>query len=79
MKKKESTQEETQKKFFRNIIRFKNYLELSYVELKKVTWPTFKETKTTSLIVLIFVSIMSIFLGLVDLGLSKTIAYILKF
>lgn len=79
MKKKESTQEETQKNFFRNIIRFKNYLELSYVELKKVTWPTFKETKTTSLIVLVFVSIMSIFLGLVDLGLSKTIAYILKF
>lgn len=79
MKKKESTQEETQKNFFRNIIRFKNYLELSYVELKKVTWPTFKETKTTSIIVLVFVSIMSIFLGLVDLGLSKTIAYILKF
>lgn len=79
MKKKESTQEETLKNFFRNIIRFKNYLELSYIELKKITWPTFKETKTTSLIVLIFVAIMSIFLGLVDLGLSKTIAYILKF
>lgn len=79
MKKKESTQEETHKNFFRNIIRFKNYLELSYFELKKVTWPTFKETKTTSLIVLVFISIMSIFLGLVDLSLSKTIAYILKF
>ena len=79
MKKKESTQEETHKNFFRNIIWFKNYLELSYFELKKVTWPTFKATKPTSLIVLVFVSIMSIFLGLVDLGLSKTIAYILKF
>lgn len=57
---------------------FKDYLELSKAELRKVTWPTLKETRATSLVVMGFVVVMSIFLGLVDLGLSKLIAAILK-
>ena len=56
---------------------FKSYLELSRAELRKVTWPTLKETRATSLVVLGFVVVMAIFLGLVDLGLSKIIASIL--
>lgn len=56
---------------------FKNYLELSRLELRKVTWPSFKETRTTSLAVLAFVVVMAIFLGLVDLGLSELISLIL--
>ncbi len=56
---------------------FKSYLDLSRAELRKVTWPTLKETRVTSLVVLGFVVVMSIFLGLVDLGLSKLIASIL--
>jgi preprotein translocase subunit SecE len=42
-----------------------------------VTWPTVKETRTTSLVVLAFVVVMAIFLGVVDLGLSKLISFIL--
>lgn len=57
---------------------FADYLELSRLELRKVTWPSVKETRTTSLAVLVFVIIMAVFLGLVDLGLSKLIGIVLS-
>lgn len=47
------------------------------MELKKVTWPTRKETLNTGVAVLILVVIMSIFLGLVDLGLARLVEFIL--
>lgn len=56
---------------------FRDYLELSKAEMRKVTWPTLKETRATSLVVLAFVVVMAVFLGLVDLGLSKLVSLIL--
>jgi len=43
------------------------------VELKKVTWPSKKETIASTSVVLITVVIIAFFLGLVDLGLSRLI------
>ncbi len=60
---------------FRN---FKEYLLLSRLELRKVSWPTMKETKTTSYVVLGFITVMAILLGLVDLLLSSLVALILS-
>ena len=60
------------------IRNFVGYLDLAHHELYKVTWPSTKETRTTSIAVLIFVIIMAIFLGLVDLGLSKLIGLVLS-
>jgi preprotein translocase subunit SecE len=57
---------------------FKEFLELSKVEIKKVTWPTKRETLTTSVAVLVLVVVMTFFLGIVDLGLSKLMQYILS-
>ena len=57
---------------------FVEYLDLSRLELRKVTWPSVKETRTTSIAVLVFVTIMALFLGLVDLGLSKLIGLVLS-
>jgi len=57
---------------------FKTFLDESRVEMKKVTWPTRKETVTTSVAVLILVVLMSLFLGIVDLGLSKLVEYLLS-
>lgn len=59
-------------------LEFKNYLELSRAELRKVTWPTLKETRATSVVVLAFVVVMAIFLGVVDLGLSKLVSLLLS-
>jgi len=46
-------------------------------EVKKVTWPSKKETMGGTAVVLMVVLIMAIFLGVVDLLLSKIIEAIL--
>ena len=48
------------------------------VELKKISWPPRKETMASTTVVLIIVVIVSCFLGIVDLGLSKIINSILS-
>lgn len=60
------------------ISAFKNYVLLSRTELRKVSWPTLKETRTTGLVVLGFVTVMALLLGLVDFLLSGAIRMILS-
>jgi preprotein translocase subunit SecE len=48
------------------------------VELKKVVWPTRKQTIGSTVVVLILVMIISVFLGVVDIGLSSLIRVVLK-
>ncbi len=43
------------------------------VELKKVVWPTRKQTIGSTVVVIILVMIISFFLGVVDIGLSNLI------
>lgn len=79
VKKTATIQEEPKKNgLVAKILAFKNYVELSRIELRKVTWPTLKETRTTTIAVLAFVVAMAIFLGIVDLGLSKLVSLLLS-
>ncbi|MFO7728868.1 MAG: preprotein translocase subunit SecE, partial [Desulfonatronovibrio sp.] len=55
----------------------KEYLEEVKGELKKVTWPTRKETLTTGLAVVVLVIVISIYLGVIDFGLSRLVRVIL--
>jgi preprotein translocase subunit SecE len=48
------------------------------VELKKVTWPSRKQTMGSTVVVLVIVTIISLFLGLVDAGLSGLIRAVLQ-
>jgi len=48
------------------------------VELKKVTWPTRKQTLGSTVVVIILVMIISLFLGVVDLGLSNVIRVVFQ-
>jgi preprotein translocase subunit SecE len=48
------------------------------IELKKVTWPTRKQTLGSTVVVIILVMIISLFLGLVDVSLSKLMQAILQ-
>lgn len=43
------------------------------MELKKVTWPSRRETLASTSVVIVLVIIAAVFLGLVDLGLSRLI------
>ena len=47
------------------------------VELKKVTWPSRKQTMGSTVVVLVIVTIISLFLGVVDAGLSGLIRAVL--
>jgi preprotein translocase subunit SecE len=65
--------------------KIKSYLDTSIqflrevkVELKKVTWPTRKQTMGSTVVVIILVMIISIFLGIVDAGLSGLLRLVLK-
>ncbi len=46
--------------------RLMNFAKDSYIELKRVSWPTRKETVQMTGIVFVFVFLMSIFMGLLD-------------
>lgn len=48
------------------------------VELKKVTWPSRKQTMGSTVVVLVIVTIISLFLGVVDAGLSGLIRAVLQ-
>ena len=53
--------------------KVKQFLKEAKVELKKVTWPTPKQTLASTSVVIVVVVIISVFLGVVDFGLSKII------
>jgi preprotein translocase subunit SecE len=46
-------------------------------ELKRVSWPTRKELVRYSLVVVATVIFMSVFFGVIDLGISKLVRVIL--
>ena len=56
----------------------KQFLREVKTELKKVTWPSRKDTLSGTLVVLVAVFIIAIFLGVVDSGLSNLIKELLK-
>jgi preprotein translocase subunit SecE len=54
------------------------FFDQAKVELKKVVWPDKQETISTSSAVLLLVVVMALFLGVVDLVLTKIIAAVLS-
>ncbi len=56
----------------------KDYFKDVMVELKRVTWPTKKDTWAATWVVIITVIILSIFLGIVDLALSQFVKMFLR-
>ncbi|MDP2267694.1 MAG: preprotein translocase subunit SecE [Deltaproteobacteria bacterium] len=59
------------------LVRVKRFLSEAKAELKKVTWPTRKQALASTAVVIVVVIIVSVFLSLVDLGLTKIIKLIL--
>ena len=48
------------------------------IELKKVTWPTRKQTLGSTAVVIVLVMIISVFLGLVDMSLGNLVRVVFK-
>jgi len=58
--------------------KLREYFREVFLEAKKVTWPSKKDTVKGTYIVLITVIIAAIFLGIVDVGLAKIIQTLLR-
>lgn len=65
----------TEKNFLDKSIQFLREVK---IELKKVTWPTRKQTIGSTVVVIILVMIISFFLGVVDIGLSSLVRVVLQ-
>jgi preprotein translocase subunit SecE len=53
------------------------FFQEAWQELKKVHWPSQKETYAATVVVIIVVVLISIYLAVVDLGLTKAIQAII--
>jgi preprotein translocase subunit SecE len=62
------------KRIFQKVMQF---LSEAKTELKKVTWPSPKQTLASTSVVIIIVFIVAIYLGIVDYVLAKLVKYIL--
>ena len=60
------------------IQKAKQFFREVRVELKKVTWPTRKETIASTSVVLVTVFLVAFYMGIVDLGLSRLIKIFLE-
>lgn len=60
------------------IARAKTFLIEARAELKKVVWPNKKQTVQVTWVVIALTVILGIFLGVVDLGLSTVVKYVLR-
>ena len=58
--------------------RIKNFFREVKIEIKKVVFPSMEEVKGSTKVVVVMVFIIAIFLGLIDLLLSKLIGMAVK-
>ena len=58
--------------------RVVQFLREVRVELKRVTWPQKKEVIGSTIVVIISTFLVSFFLGFVDVGLQKLLAYVIR-
>ncbi len=53
------------------------FVSQAKAELKKVTWPSRKQTLASTGVVIVIVAIMALYLGIIDLILAKLVKFIL--
>ena len=58
--------------------RAAEFFKEAWQELKKVHWPTRKETYVATLVVVVVVLLIGVFLAIVDFGLTRAIQFIVK-
>jgi len=58
--------------------KINNFLKEAISELKKVIWPTQKDLKNSTIVVISTIIIASIFIGLVDIFFTKALTLFIK-
>ena len=86
MAKKNAPAKQGEKNFFQKFIGFFKNLALRIAgsfkdmafELKKVTWPTRKELRNYSLVVLTFMLVMGVIIGFLDGGAAWLVSVLIR-
>ena len=60
------------------VTRSRQFLEECWIELKKVHWPSRKETQAATVVVIIGVVIVALYLGVVDAVLAWLVQWAIK-
>ena len=60
------------------VTRSREFLEECWAELRKVHWPSRKETQAATVVVIIGVVIVALYLGVVDAALAWLVQWALK-
>ena len=58
--------------------KINNFIKEAMAELKKVIWPTKKDLKNSTIVVIYTIIIASIFIGLVDIFFTKALTLFMK-
>ncbi len=58
--------------------RIRNYLADVWVVMRKVSWVQRKELFTTTLVVIVFSTILAFFIGVVDFVFSRLLSIVIK-
>jgi preprotein translocase subunit SecE len=59
--------------------RIRRFFKEVGVEMQKVTWPTKEELWSSTLVVLVATVILTVFVGLIDLGMKTVVQLLLGF
>jgi len=54
-----------------------NFFKEAYVELKKVSWLNRKEVVASTIVVIVLITIVAIYVGIVDFVLSRIVSFLL--
>ncbi len=55
-----------------------NFIKEAIAEIKKVIWPTQKDLKNSTIVVITTIIIASIFIGLIDIFFTKALTLFIK-
>ena len=58
--------------------QLREYIKDVRTELKKVSWPTREELRDSTVVVIVTVLLVAAFIGIIDQGLSRTVALIFR-
>jgi preprotein translocase subunit SecE len=58
------------------VVKARQFLHEVRIELKKITWPGRKVTMASTVVVIVIVLISGVYLGIVDMLLSRLIRFI---
>lgn len=58
--------------------KINNFIKEAIAELRKVIWPTKKDLKNSTIVVISFIIIASIFIGLIDIFFTKVLTLFMK-